>query len=193
MAHVLIIYAHPHTRGFSGAFLSAVTQRLDEKGVSYDVLDLYRMGFDPVLKEAEHYTSGGYDVTEENRTIQQKITQARCLIFIYPTWWQNVPAIMKGFADRIFTSRFAFRYEHNVPIGLLKGRRAAVLTSAGGPRIYTWLFTGDRALRVMVRDLLRFCGITAKGFAIGGARTLTDKKKKKITRIVDRAVKYLGV
>jgi NAD(P)H dehydrogenase (quinone) len=166
---------------------------LTKRERDYELIDLYTIDYDPRLREEEHYTSGNYVISEENKIFQKKIAEAKYLIFIYPTWWQNMPAILKGFVDRVFTPRFAFRYVHNLPFGLLKGRRAVVLTSAGGPRFYTRLFTRDRAMTVLVKDVLRFCGIKTKGFGIGNARSMTEKQKAKIDKIVKKAVKYLYV
>ena len=191
MYRTMIIYAHPNKNGFCGEMLLCVLRDLDVRQETYDLVDLYEINYDPVMKNEEHYTSGGYQVSEENKKFQQMITDATHLIFIYPTWWQNMPAILKGFADRVFVSRFAFRYIHNLPFGLLKGRRAVVLTSAGGPRIYSHLIIGDRAMKVMVKDVLRFCGMRAKGFGVGGARVLDERGKKKVDKTVRRAMRYL--
>jgi NAD(P)H dehydrogenase (quinone) len=113
------------------------------------------------------------------------------LIFIYPVWWQNMPAILKGFVDRIFVARFSFVYENALPKKLLKGRRAIVLTSSSGPRIYSYFFKGDRAIKVLTKDMLEFCGIKSKGFMIGIARDLNNKKKRKIEKMVSRGLKFL--
>lgn len=191
MNKTLIIYAHPNMKGHCGAIVSGVISELTDRGCEYELIDLYAINYEPCLKDEEHYSSGSYAISEENKVFQQKITETKYLIFIYPVWWQNMPAILKGFVDRVFTSRFAFRYVHNLPFGLLKGRRAIVLTSAGGPRFYTRILTGDRAMKVLVKDVLRFCGIKAKGFGIGSARVMTEKQKKKIEKIVKKAVRYL--
>lgn len=191
MTQTIIIYAHPNKRGFCGEILRSVIQKITEQGHTYEIVDLYMIDYDPRLADREHYTSGGYEISEENKRFQKMIADAKYLIIIYPTWWQNMPAILKGFFDRVFTSRFAFRYVNNLPIGLLRGRRAIVLTSAGGPRAYSRFFTGDRAINVVVKDILRFCGIRAKGYGIGGARAFDEIQKGRIEKIVKKALRYL--
>lgn len=187
----MVVYAHPHRRGFSGEFLRCVEDRLRNDNADYEIIDLYANGYDPVLKENEHYTSGGREIASENHLMQDKIMQATHIVFIYPTWWQNMPAILKGFVDRVFVAHFAFKYVNNLPLGLLKGRKAVIFTSSGGPRIYTRIFAGDRAVKVLVDDVLKFCGIKAKGFPLGGARELTDKKKKEVAQLVQKGMDYL--
>lgn len=191
MERTLIIYAHPNKKGFCGEILNQTMSYMHVHKKDFELIDLYAINYDPRLADDEHYTSGGYHVSDENKEFQKKITEATHLIFIYPTWWQNMPAILKGFVDRVFTSRFAFRYKYNLPFGLLHGRRAAVITSAGGPRIYTRCIIGDRSMTVLVKDVLRFCGMRARGFGIGSARELTEKNKKKIASTVLRAMRYL--
>lgn len=191
MKKTVIIYAHPHKDGFCGKMLSETIAQLQKSDTNFNVIDLYAIGYDPVLKKEEHYTSGGYIVSEQNKKFQAMITEAKNLIFIYPVWWQNMPAILKGFCDRVFVSRYAFIYEGKIPIGLLKGRKAVVLVSTGAPRIVTFFYTGDRAVKILTKDLLKFCGITARGFVVDNARKLTEKKEKQIIQKVHKALEYL--
>lgn len=192
MQKTLIIYAHPHKNGFCGKILSETITQLQDENAQFDVIDLYAINYDPVLKAEEHYTSGGYVVSEQNKKFQDMIMDAKNLIFIYPVWWQNMPAILKGFCDRVFTSRYAFRYEGKIPIGLLKGRKAAVIISTGAPRIITFFYTGDRAIKVLTKDLLQFCGIATRGFVVDNAHTMTHKRQQKIIQRVTQALRYLS-
>lgn len=192
MNDTLIVYGHPSQDGHCGFFLQELKRALDLKQERYEVLDLYALGFDPVLKVDEHYASGHSVVTPQNREIQDKIKHAKRLAFIYPIWWQNMPAIVKGFVDRVLVAGFAFRYRDNgFPEGLLLGKRAAVFTSAGAPRFVTRFLSGDRGLKVMVNDTLRFCGMKAQGFAVGSASQLTPKNKVQISKAVARGVAFL--
>jgi len=188
---MLIIYANPHKSGFSGFILENLQKKLNQKKISYEVLDLYEMNYQPALIKEEHYTSGNYKISDQNKEIQEKITNSNNLVFIYPIWWQNMPAILKGFVDRIFTPRFAFKYVGKFPMGLLKGKKAAVFTTAGSPRLIANLLFGDRGIKVMTKDTLGFCGIKAKSFPVGSARELDEKQKEKMKKLVKKAVNYL--
>lgn len=190
---MLIVYAHPNKLGHAGAILREVEKSLKAKGVDYDLLDLYEMNYDPVLKTDEHYTSGGRALSEENKKIQALIKKDKQLIFIYPTWWNNVPAILKGFFDRVFTNGFAFRYMHHYPLGLLKGKKAAVLSCCGSSRWLMWLWARDRAFRTVSRDILLFSGIRSRTYVLAKARELNSRQEEKIKRIVGRALSYLAV
>jgi len=191
MEKTIIIYAHPNKRGFCGNILSQTIEQLKSQKVDFDIIDLYEIGYNPIMTNEEHYTSGGYEVSQQNKKFQEMITNTKNLIFIYPTWWQNMPAILKGFIDRVFTARFAFKYEGKIPVKLLKGRNAVIFTTSGGPRIFSRFYWGDRAVKVLTKDALRFCGIRAKGFPIGNAQKLNDKKIQIIQKKVNKALRFL--
>lgn len=188
---MLIIYAHPNKDGHCGQILKTVLENLKTKNINYKVLDLYEINYDPILKNSEHYTSGHCDVSEENKNFQELIKNENRFIFIYPTWWNNMPAILKGFIDRVFTNHYSFEYINRIPRGLLKGR-AAVFTSTGAPKIIHSLFFGKRSIKVLTADTLRFCGIKSRSYVIGNSTDLNEKQIKKITKAVNCGLKYLS-
>ncbi|MBL7056308.1 NAD(P)H-dependent oxidoreductase [Candidatus Woesearchaeota archaeon] len=186
----LIVYAHPQTKGHCPLILEGIENWHKQHQIDYEVIDLYRIKYDPVLHEEEHYTAGNREISEQNREFQQKISETTKLIFIYPMWWGYVPAILKGFFDRVFTSNFAFRYEGNKPIAMLKGKKAALLVTSGGPKIiYKLLLDMPNTLIKLI--VFRFCGIKSKVFQVDKARILNDTQVKKIKKESSKAMKYL--
>lgn len=190
MSKYLIVYAHPNHEGHCGYLLKRVLEKLEQNKADREIIDLYAGGYDPILKDGELYSAGHREVSPENLTFQEKIKAADRLLFIYPTWWQNMPAILKGFLDRVFTGGFGFVYKNGLPLGLLKGKKAAAFTSSGGPLLYTRFLTGSSSLKVLLRHTLGFCGMETKGFLIGGARKL-ESNQKKLDSIADKIIKYL--
>jgi NAD(P)H dehydrogenase (quinone) len=191
MSDTLLVYAHPNHKGHCGCFLQEIKKELERRKEPYEVLDLYAIGYDPVLKADEHYSSGSCSVAPQNKEFQAKIGNAKRLVFVFPVWWQSMPAILKGFIDRVLVAGFAFRYVGKVPKGLLQGRKAAVFTSSGAPRFFTKMLYGDRALKGMVGDTLGFCGIATRGFSVGGATTLTPANEAAIAKTVRRGLDFL--
>ena len=189
---MLIIYAHPNHNGHCGHVLKEIKKELASKEIEYEILDLYKLNYDPVLKQKEHYTSGNYHLAEETLGFQKLIKKERRFIFIYPIWWNGTPAILKGFFDRTLTSgKFAFHFnKYGIPIGHLKGR-AVVIATAGGHIILEKTIMGNRSLKVVVKETLRFCGLKAKGFMIDNANEFTGKSKNKIEKKVQVALRYL--
>jgi NAD(P)H dehydrogenase (quinone) len=167
-----------------------VQKEMDNKKINYQVLDLYGEHYNPVMRPEEHYTSGHKLITEDTARYQKLLQENNKFIIIFPTWWNGAPAILKGFFERTLTSGFAYQYINGIPRGMLKGK-AAVFTTTGGHFLLEKIFLGNRGLRVVAHDTLKFCGIRAKGFLIGSARIITDKQKLKIDRKVNCALNYL--
>jgi NAD(P)H dehydrogenase (quinone) len=155
------IYAHPQPDSLNARLFVVGREALSNE---YDIetTDLYAQGFDPVLSArdfgkplgrsgnlvdlmAEAYAAGELppDVVEE----QRKVASADLLVFQFPLWWYGVPAILKGWFDRVLTNGFAYGPsdpETGLPLrygeGPLHGRRALLVVTAGedarsiGPR-----------------------------------------------------------
>ncbi len=187
----LVIYAHPNTKGHCSTILEEVEKSLKSKSISYEVIDLYKIKYDPVLAENELYTAGRKDISKQNKEFQNKISESEKLIFIYPNWWNNMPAILKGFIDRVLTSGFAFKYVNRRPIGLLKGKKAAIFISTGAPLFFYKLMERSVASNLMKKYLLGFCGISSKAFIVGNANQLNDKQIEKIKCLVKKGIDYL--
>jgi len=191
----LIVYAHPKTKGFCSFMLQEVVKYLKQKNIDFELLDLYESGFDPVLKSEEHYISGNRFVSDEVKQIQQKISKASHLVFIYPVWWASMPAVLKGFLDRVFVPRFAFRYSRKgvlkwLPVGLLKDKRALVLMSLGSPHfLYTLL--GNPPKRMIKTLGLSFFGMKIRVRQVFNARNLTDERKQSVSKLVVSSLRWL--
>ena len=144
---------------------------------------MYKENFNPVLseKDLESY-SDPTKLPKDILSVHNKIKKSDTLIFIYPVLWYSVPAILKGFVDRVFTSGFAFKFSKKPKIlmlcadivsripgvryilqpyvakGLLKNKRAVVIRTYGGPKAGSRIF--DQTEKNLENALLRFCGIT---------------------------------
>jgi putative NADPH-quinone reductase len=82
MQKTLVIYAHPNKKGFCGEIFFANRFELENQEVDFEVLDLYEINYDPVLKDSEHYTSGGYEISQKNKEIQEKIKKRKFDFYI---------------------------------------------------------------------------------------------------------------
>ena len=191
MSNTLVVYAHPNKEGHCGSILRNVEKILTSKNVVYKVIDLYEIGYDPVLKPTEHYTSGHKEVSEQNKNFQNDIKNAEKIIFIYPTWWQNMPAILKGFIDRVFVAGFAYMYEDKLPVGLLTGKKAVIFTTTGASRLITKLFMKDTSTKVLAKYILGFCGIKTNVFYLPEAQRYTPEKEPSIRALVEKGLANL--
>jgi NAD(P)H dehydrogenase (quinone) len=184
----LIIYAHPETKGHCSTILKYVKYYLKKQNKKYEILDLYKLNYNPILEAEEHYTAGNRKISKQNKEIQNKIKKANHLIFIYPIWWGTMPAILKGFFDRILTPRFAYIYEDALPKGLLTHTKATIFITSGSPEIYKYIQLKRPQWHIQ-KDILKFCGIKSKLYQIGSARKLTKDKIKQIRTTVKKAIK----
>ncbi|MGX7196352.1 NAD(P)H-dependent oxidoreductase [Enterococcus olivae] len=137
----LIVYAHPRKESFSHALLQRVVAALEKKHIEVEVRDLYQMGFDPILQGPDMiYTAEGAFVREndtypeEIQKEQEKIMESDLLIYLFPIWWNGMPAIMKGYIDRVFQHGFAYSFTSDEPRKRFAGKRALFLTPTGQPQ-----------------------------------------------------------
>jgi NAD(P)H dehydrogenase (quinone) len=107
---------------------------LEALGHSQITFDLYRRGFNPVLP-ADELAAPGSDQAAGADAVQAQgaIREAEVLTAIYPLWWLSMPAIMKGYVDRVFARGFAYEAREGIVRGLLSGKRAVLVTVSGAP------------------------------------------------------------
>ena len=157
--NVLVVYSHPNPESFNHAILEAVLKGLSGAGHENDVFDLYDMDFDPCLKVDDfvkvHLGSNSEDVLLH----QARVSNADVLVFIHPNWWGGMPAILKGWIDRVFSMGFAYKADEETSemIGLLNIQKALVLTTCGSPEIYSLCI--DAYKEIWDQKILQFCGI----------------------------------
>lgn len=152
----LIVYAHPEPQSLNGALKDLAVSTLENAGHEVRVSDLYAMNWKAVV-DAEDFgrhassplkvaldSGRAFDagsLTADVRTEQEKLLWADTIIFQFPLWWYAMPAILKGWVDRVFTYHFGYgvgehsdtKYGERFGEGTLAGRRALVSVTAGGP------------------------------------------------------------
>ena len=127
----LIIYAHPNSSSINAQLKQHLVNHLQEHGQELVIRDLYQLNFNPVLSlsdmEGQRKGQVAADVAEE----QEFIKWTDRITFIYPIWWTGLPAIMKGYIDRVFSYGFAYQYNQGVQEALLTGKEAVVINTHG--------------------------------------------------------------
>ena len=159
---VLVVLAHPLKESFAASVSGTVVSALEAKGYQVDLLDLYAENFDPRLSEAERasYMTGTYDLSAVAAYVE-RLKAAEALIFVFPQWWFNLPAILKGFIDRVFVPGTAFDYAAdgiNLEPKLEKLRYFWVFSTTGSPWWVVKFYMGDPVRRILKRGIAAFCG-----------------------------------
>lgn len=157
----LILYAHPNPKSFNRAVLDTVTGELKKKGAEIKIKDLYAMNWNPSLSASDFEQMLAGKMPEDAAREQADVTWADTLLFIYPIWWFSHPAILKGWIDRVFSFGFAYHMTDRGPEGLLKNKRAVVITTSGADQQSAAQSGMLEALKTsMVMGILGFTGIT---------------------------------
>lgn len=134
MKKTTIIYAHPYDQSFNKAILDAVTATISAKGDEADVLDLYKDGFNPVYRPEElALFSKGEFLDPLVRKYQDSLRKANRVIFIFPVWWNECPAIVKGFFDKVMLPGFGYKMKEGKMTPVLDIRESYVITTSEAP------------------------------------------------------------
>jgi NAD(P)H dehydrogenase (quinone) len=176
----LIVHVHPEPKSMNAALTAVAADTLRGEGFEVEISDLYAQGF--------HAVAGGGDFTQrasperlgyvhEQRHAaasrayapdilaeQDKIARADWLIFQFPLWWYAVPALLKGWADRVLTHGFAYTDERLFDQGLLAGKRGmlSVTTGASADELEAdrrWTGSIDEILRPFSGGVLGYVGL----------------------------------
>ncbi|WP_067477790.1 NAD(P)H-dependent oxidoreductase [Nocardia amamiensis] len=170
---VFIVHAHPERRSLNGALTDIAVDTLTGAGHEVQVSDLYAMRWKPIIDADDfgaaasnpldpiHDSGRAYEtgtLTADIRAEQDKLWWADTVIFQFPLWWYTMPAILKGWVDRVFTYGFGYgvgehnetRYGDRFGEGVLQGKRAMLSVTVGGPESHY----SDRGINGPIDDLL---------------------------------------
>ncbi|TVP72657.1 MAG: flavodoxin family protein [Rhodobacteraceae bacterium] len=162
----LVIYCHPDPASFTAAVRDVVLEHLRAAGAEIRLRDLYAEGFQPCLTQSEWQ---GYLDTPANRapvdTAATDIEWCDTLIFVYPTWWYGLPAMLKGWLDRVLLPDVAFLMPDGVNKtirpGLTHITRLGAFTTCGASRWLTF-FVGAPGKRTLLRGVRLLCARRAR-------------------------------
>ena len=158
---VLVIYCHPVAESFAAAAHATVLQALAEAGHEVTDVDLYAEGFDPAMSRQERLD---YQNTARNirpvRKYDEQLAVAEAIVLVYPAWWYGMPAMLKGYFDRVWLPGVAFDVTPDGRVltdRLQRIRRIVVVTTYGGSWWMVRLAMGDPARKVISRAVRALC------------------------------------
>lgn len=183
--HTLIVYSHPYEQSFCHAMLDALRERYDREGTSYEVIDLYADGFDPALSRDELAVyNAGTALDPLVTRYQELISGCNRLVFIFPVWWNDVPAMLKGWLDKVLLAGFSWEATGAGLKGTLTYIESAeVYTASSNPTEFIREHTGDAIQRMFIDGTLWQLGIergTWENF--GGMDTSTPEERAEFLR-----------
>lgn len=175
--NILIINGHPNKESLNYALTNAYQQGAIQSGAQVEVIHIGELNFNPNLQYG--YTKR--IVLEPDLLASlEKIKKADHLVWIHPVWWGGLPAMMKGFIDRLFLPGIAYKYRENSVWWdkLLTGKTARIITTLDQPAWYYWIFYGNPSVNQLKKSTLEFCGIKPVAVTyIGIVKTAAEKQR----------------
>ena len=155
----LVVYSHPNPESFVAAALERTVAGLEAGGHEVRVTDLYADGFEPALSAEERRTHKEPGVAPELQSYADDLAWAEALVLVYPTWWSGLPAMLKGWIDRVWVAGVAWKMDEGdrTPTPLLRQvRRIVVVTTHGSPKLLNAM-QGESGKRTVTRSIRAMC------------------------------------
>lgn len=176
----LVVLAHPEPKSLSGAYKDEIVRLTEDTGNEVIVRDLYNLGFHPVLS-AEDF--GAFKKGEVPADIQLEQDYIRCadlITFIYPIWWTGMPAMMKGYIDRVFSRGFAYDITGLGEIKKLLTGKKIILLNNFGMAYDEYEKTGmlDALRKTSDTGIFEFCGMEVQAHHFFGHMDNSSKEER---------------
>lgn len=194
--NVLVILAHPNKDSFNHAVAARTLASLTDAGHDAQLLDLYAVGSRAAMS-AEERAAYHSDQPVLDPMVAEHIALVRmadALVFIYPTWWSSLPAILKGWLERVLVPGVGFVFDDagKVRPGLTHVRRIVGISTYGSPRRYVRAIN-DNGRRTLTRALRMTCGLRTRCRWLGlyAIDTATADERAAFLSKVDKRMRSL--
>jgi putative NADPH-quinone reductase len=169
--NVLVVHAHPNPESFNHALFDTAVRALRAGGHRVTAVDLYAERFHAAMSRDEHRAYQGDDPIVDPRVAAyaSAVREAEAMVFVYPTWWSGVPAILKGWLERVLVPGVGFVLDERtgkVRPGLVRLRRIVGISTYGSRRSYVMAMT-DGGRRVLTRALRMSAGWRTRATWLG--------------------------
>ncbi|MDP4272480.1 MAG: NAD(P)H-dependent oxidoreductase [Bacteroidota bacterium] len=175
----LVVFCHPGKRSFCNAILDRLVIELESVNAEVRVRDLYALDFDPVLTNGDVIAMKNGSALPDVREEQNHIRWADVITFIYPIWWTGMPALMKGYIDRVFSYGFAYGSCTDGVNGLLSSKKVNIINTMGTAED---IYKGNGMIYSMNQTIdhgiFEFCGMEVENHLYLGAVTASDEQRR---------------
>jgi putative NADPH-quinone reductase len=193
---VLVVLAHPNEDSLNHAIASRACAALRSCGHEVHLLDLYALSFRAAMSPEERsaYHSDAPIVDDMVAEHAALLSSAEALVFIYPTWWSGLPAILKGWVERVCVPGVGFKFNAagKVRPGLTHVRHLVGISTYGSPRLYVKL-VNDNGRRTILRTVRLNTGwrTRTKWFPLYEVDTSTASQREAFMATVERGMRSL--
>ncbi|MFH6995869.1 NAD(P)H-dependent oxidoreductase [Flavobacterium sp. FlaQc-48] len=177
MKKILIINGHPNPSSFNFGIADIYKKGAIQSGAEVETITIAELHFNPNLQFGYQKRT---ELEPDLLHSWEKIQRADHLVWIHPVWWGGLPAITKGFIDRLFLPGMAFQYRENSVWWdkLLKGKTAHIITTLDQPGWYYRLFYGRPSVNQLRKSTLEFCGVKPVRVSYIGIVKTADEKQR---------------
>jgi len=187
---ILLINGHPWKNSFCAALAAAYARGAgSQPGIQVQTVTVRELEMDFTYLHEHQENSPTYAVV---KTCQEQLLWADHLVFVFPTWWTNMPAMLKGFIDQVFATDVAYRYQSGkaLPEQLLKGKTARILVTMDAPVWWNRWVTKAPQTHALKKGTLEFCGVKpVKVTVFDRVRDATPVKREKWLETVHELAK----
>lgn len=197
--NILIVYSHPSKKSYTFQVLEQLKSAIAKQNWNFEVSDLYASNFQSDMSEEEYEREGfvklNLPIPKDVLAEQQKIEKADCIIFLYPVWWSDCPAKLKGWFDRIFSVGYAYGQTDDfpkmkiIPFGL-------VICTAGHPNAFlTEIKMAQSMETIMLEDRLGKRFENKEMLILGGTLELENVMENhflQIQKAVEKIKSYIA-
>ncbi|MBF0487555.1 MAG: NAD(P)H-dependent oxidoreductase [Nitrospirae bacterium] len=189
----LIVYAHPNPRSFNHAIMETLAGELRAAGHEVRVRDLYEQNFDPVLKPSDFELIQTGKAAADVKIEQEHIAWANVISFVHPIWWTGLPAILKGYIDRVFSFGFAYKIGETGVAGLLNDKKVLIINTTGTPEeMYAKSGMFNSILQTSDDGIYKFCAMEVlKHVFFTAIPYITDAERAKMLEEVRGVAKTI--
>lgn len=196
--NILIVYSHPSKKSYTFQVLERLKSILGKQNWNIEVSDLYQMNFQSDMSEEEYEREGfaktDLPISKDVLAEQEKIEKADCIIFLYPVWWSDCPAKLKGWFDRVYSVGYAYGQNETskemktIPVGL-------AICTAGHPNEFLEEIEMAQSMQtVMLEDRLGKRFENKEMIILGGTLELEkvmEKHFSQLDTVVEKIKNYL--
>jgi NAD(P)H dehydrogenase (quinone) len=193
----LVVVAHPCADSLTHALAARAEAGLRAAGYEVALLDLYSLGFRAAMSEEERasYHEDQPILDPMVAAHADLIKKATAVVFLYPTWWSGLPAILKGWLERVIVPGVGFNFDERtgkVKPGLGNVRHLVGISTYGSPRSAVRL-VNDNGRRTIARALRMSCGLRTRTRWLGlySVDTSTDSRRQEFAASVERTMASL--
>jgi len=196
---ILLIFCHPSPESFGTAVRDAALRGLATGGHEVRQLDLYAMGFDPLMSAQEwrsYHTPG-----ENEKPVAEHLALLRwCegLVFVYPTWWYGPPAMLKGWLERVWVPHATFTMpEEGKAIGpvLTHIRLIVAVSTLGSPWWWWTMIMKEPGRHIVLRGLKALCAprCRTQWIALHKLDTIGERQRRNFLVKVEKKLAAIGI